>query len=87
MTEGTLVQAFYGHAAAVNTIAFNWDGSLLASGSSDNTVRLWNTTTGQLLNTLAGHTGYAESLAFSPDGRRLVSSGEDSSVRLWGTGP
>lgn len=51
-----------GHHAAINSVAFNQDGSLLASasgspGCDDNTVRIWETKTGDELAALQGHTG------------------------------
>jgi WD40 repeat protein len=55
---------------------------LIASGSHDQTVRLWNASTGQCLKVLTGHTGQVLSVAFSPDGKTLASS-SDRTVRLW----
>ena len=57
-----------GHTESVNSVAFSPDGKTIASGSSDNTIKLWNAETGQQLNTLKGHTDLVESVAFSPDG-------------------
>ena len=60
-------------------------GQLLASGSSDNTVRLWNTATGGLQKTLKGHSGSVLSVTFSPEDRLLATGSDDNTVRLWDT--
>jgi hypothetical protein len=76
-----------GHSGLVSTVTFSPDGTLLASASWDNTIRLWNTSdpdnpqpVGQPLQ---GHTGFVNSVAFSPDGKTLASSSADNTVRLW----
>jgi WD40 repeat protein len=56
------------HTFSVSSVAISPDGSLLASGSTDNTVKLWQVTDGSLLRELRGHTLSVESVAFSPDG-------------------
>jgi WD40 repeat protein len=66
-------------------VSFNRDGTSLASGSDDGTLRLWDATTGALRHNLAGHRGPVGSVAFSPDGARLASGADDWTVRLWDT--
>ena len=79
---GTL-HATLTHDSPVNSIAFNPDGSLLASGSGDNVVRLWIPDTETLQATLHGHTASVLSVAFSSDGSLLASGSADGTVRLW----
>ena len=70
----------------VLTLAFSPDGTQLASGSRDTTVRLWDTATiNDAPITLRKHTGWTNALAFSPDGKILASGSTDKTVHLWNT--
>jgi WD40 repeat protein len=61
--------------------------SILASGSADGTVRLWDVATGrQIGSPLSVSTGTVEWVAFSPDGKILASGSDDHTVRLWNVG-
>jgi WD40 repeat protein len=66
-------------------LAFSPDGKQLASGSSDNTVHIWDIATGQSLQELEGHSKAVSAVAFSSDGRRLASGSYDRTVRVWDT--
>jgi len=58
---------------AIRSLAFSKDGQLLASGSEDSTVRLWNVRTGKkLCDPLYGHTSSVSSVRFSPDMKQLI---------------
>jgi WD40 repeat protein len=72
-----------GHTASVSCLAISPDGLLLASGSADNTVRLWRLPDGTALRTLEGHSDAVNCLAISPRGRVLVSGARDCAVRFW----
>jgi WD40 repeat protein len=76
-----------GHTAYVAAVAFSPEGKVLASGSEDRTVKLWDWQSGGLLRTLAGHPYSVNSVACSPAGTRLAcgsgQSFEVGEVRLW----
>jgi WD domain, G-beta repeat len=71
------------HPDWVKSVAISPDGTWLATGSADETVRLWDRTTGQCTATLTGHTTGADSVAISPDGTWLASVGSDGEIRVW----
>ncbi|QES46522.1 hypothetical protein DEJ50_00255 [Streptomyces venezuelae] len=72
-----------GHDQAVDAVAFSPDGKTLATGSFDNTARLWDVATGKTRHTLKGHTDQVYTVAFSPDGSLLATGGRDADVWLW----
>ncbi|WP_414586543.1 eIF2A-related protein [Scytonema sp. PCC 10023] len=70
------------HEDAVHSVSFSPDGKTLASGSADNTIKLWNLD-GSLRNTLEDHKGIVYSVSFSPDGKILASGSADNTIKLW----
>ena len=65
-----------GHTDWVRSIDISPDGKMLASGSADKTVRLWDVETGEHLKTLTGHTEPLRAVRFSPDGLILASGSQ-----------
>ncbi len=59
------------------------EGGMLASGSDDHTIKLWNLATGEQIRTLTGHSSSVRSVAFSPDGKILVSGSLDRTIKVW----
>ena len=80
-TTGDLKKTLTGHDESVSSLSFSPDGSLLASGSHDGTVRLWDAMTGEPQRKLTHQT--VSSVAFSPDGRLLASGSLDGNIYLW----
>ncbi|HJT59510.1 MAG TPA: NB-ARC domain-containing protein [Ktedonobacteraceae bacterium] len=67
---------------SILSVALRPDGHMLAAGTANGEVRLWDAR-GKLLQTLRGHANRIRTVNFSPDGRLLVSGSEDQAVRLW----
>ncbi len=75
-----------GHTNLVKTIAFSPDGKLLASGSYDTTILLWdvsNLASPKRVGRALDHESFVNSISFSPDGNILASAGDDRTINLW----
>jgi len=65
------------------SLAFSPRGDIVASGTVERVVKLWDIRTGECIGTLEGHTYPVLSLAFSPDGSKLVSGSGDTTLIIW----
>jgi WD40 repeat protein len=75
-----------GHSEPVVSIAFSRDGSTLATGSRDKTIKLWDIGSGELKSTLTGHSDSVGSIVFSRDGKTLASRSDDNTIKFWDIG-
>ena len=66
---------------------FSPDGTRVATGGDDGTIRVHDAATGDELLVLRGHRAYVFSLRFSPDGATIASASGDNTARLWSTVP
>jgi WD40 repeat protein len=73
-----------GHSGFVWCLAVLSGGIILASGSNDGTIRLWNTLKGECLKVLTGHTRAVYCLEVLSDGITIVSGSMDNTIRVWG---
>lgn len=77
------VSSLEGHSEAILAVSFSPDGSRLATGSGDTTVRLWDIHTGTPYAECRGHTNWVLCVAWSPNGKLLASCGMDKTIRIW----
>jgi WD40 repeat protein len=79
-----VICSFVGHKDAVTSCAFNSDNSLVISGSSDKTVKIWDITTSLCINTFTGHHGTVNAVSFIPNSNKVVSTSVvDMSIKIW----
>ena len=74
------IQELTGRSAA---LAVSPDGQIVATGSQDGSLRLWDINTGKTLSVLRGHQGIVSGMAFSPDGTLLATASWDGDVAVW----
>jgi len=77
------VETMPGHTDAILHITYSPDGTRLASGGGDTTVRFWNVTTSMPSHTCVGHRHHVLCTAWSPDGECFVSSDKSGEIRIW----
>ncbi len=87
--SGELQHTLLGHEGEISALAIGPDSQIIASGSTDTTIKIWNLETGKLLCTFSSHLTWGahkeviRSLAFSPSGQTLASSSDDGTIKVW----
>ena len=81
-SDGTVKLRAENYGWEVTSLTYSADGKTLASGSTDNTVKLWDAETGKLLRTFRGQKGIVLSVALAPNGKTLA-SGYYKAIKLW----
>lgn len=72
-----------GHRNVINSVNFHPIYQLVATGSDDAQIKLWDSESGELSGTLKGHTDSVQDVAFDPSGKTLASCSNDMSIKLW----
>jgi WD40 repeat protein len=71
------------HTSEITSIAFSSDNKLVASGSYDLTIRLWNVDTGKQIKKIEGHKTTIFNLLFTNTDQTLISASADCTIRFW----
>ncbi len=72
-----------GHYDYVNRVCYSPDGKTIASCSSDNTIKLWNSENGKEKTTFYGHQDTVRGICYSPNGNTIASCSDDETIKLW----
>lgn len=81
--KAAVLRSLTGHTDVVNSVVLSPDGKMLASGSNDKTVIIWDLATGKALKVLKGHVWKVTSVSWSSDGQNLVSTGNEGETIVW----
>ncbi len=84
ISTGKQIKVYDGHKGHIRDTEFNSDGTILATCSEDDIIRIWDVTTGKKLKTIRARKEISFNLAFSPDGKTLaVASRNKGEIYLW----
>jgi WD40 repeat protein len=83
LPSGIHVRDLKGHSGAVLCVALTPNGKVLATGSADKTIKIWEIASGKVLNTMTGHTAAVSAVAWAMNGKTLASGSADATVRVW----
>lgn len=72
--------------ASVYALSINPSGTVIAAGTPEKVVKVFDPRSGKNISNLIGHTDNIRSVLVSDDGRHLLSASSDSTVRLWSLG-
>lgn len=83
-SDGSYAKALSGHTSWMNGLAWSYDGSKIASASSDKTLKIWDVSGGYVIRTItSAFNEHALCVAFSPDGQYLAAGGYETAVKVY----
>jgi WD40 repeat protein len=82
---GDEIATLNGHDDSVRGVAFNHDGTLVATASDDGTVRVWDPVSGDEIVAFTGHDDSVVGVAFNHDGTRVATASDDGTAKVWDT--
>lgn len=74
------------HRGSVSAVVFSRDGTLLASGGSDDVIGIWDVRTAQCVRRISARSNGVQCLSFHPGADLLAAGGNDGTIRLWNIG-
>jgi WD40 repeat protein len=80
---GQLIHTLSGHQGPVNAVAFSPDGKIIASGSDDKSIIIWNLKTGEKISTIQGFKDGVKQLVFSPEGDKILAADRSGNLQLF----
>ena len=83
LTTQKCILALARHKIWLEDAAVSKDGTLIAIGQANGSIKIIDADSGEIVQTLTGHTELVRSVALSEDGKRLVSGGDDKTVKVW----
>ena len=83
LPETFTIESYTGHSGGVYSCAISHDNKFIVSGSSDKTLKVWDSETGNCIRTLSGHSVGVSSCAISHDNKLIVSGSSDNTLKVW----
>ena len=85
MQADEAIRMLEGHTDRIKAVTFSQDTKVLASGSHDREIRIWDMENGECIKVLKGHENWISALQFIPNSSLLASASEDGTIRIWDT--